>query len=174
MGETLGNLEWCERDGLDREGRDLDRDAAWTVGLSIPSLSILALLTLLFVFGGGPLGAGVGLPMLILIVSVAAVSLVRDLIGSSGPRQALSLPAGEDTRPAPSLPAGKERELLTALRDNNGGMTPVEAAIETSLTVREADRTLSELAGAGHLALEIRNGALFYSIPGRGDPGLGD
>jgi hypothetical protein len=39
--------------------------------------------------------------------------------------------------------------------------------METSLTVREADGMLSELAGGGHLAVESRDGALFYSLPGR-------
>ncbi len=33
-------------------------------------------------------------------------------------------------------------------------MTPAEAAMETSLTGREADGMLSELAGGGHLAVE--------------------
>jgi hypothetical protein len=44
--------------------------------------------------------------------------------------------------------------------------------METSLTVREADGMLSELAGSGHLAVEIRDGALFYSLPGRRSPEL--
>ena len=39
--------------------------------------------------------------------------------------------------------------------------------METSLTVREADGMLSELAGGGHLAVESRDGALFYALPGR-------
>ena len=64
-------------------------------------------------------------------------------------------------------PANKERELLSAIRDNGGSITPTEAAMETSLTVREADGMLSELAGGGHLAVESRDGALFYSLPGR-------
>ena len=69
-------------------------------------------------------------------------------------------------------PVSKERELLSAIRDNGGSITPAEAAMETSLTVREADRMLSELAGGGHLAVESRNGALFYSLPGRRSPEL--
>lgn len=44
-------------------------------------------------------------------------------------------------------PANKERELLSAIRENGGIITPAEAALETSLTVREADAMLSELAG---------------------------
>jgi len=42
--------------------------------------------------------------------------------------------------------------------------------METSLTVREADGILSGLAGGGHLAVESRNGALFYSLPDRSNP----
>ena len=71
---------------------------------------------------------------------------------------------------APKL--GKERELLSAIRDNGGSITPAEAALETSLTVREADKMLSELAGAGHLAVQSRDGALFYVLPGRRSPEL--
>ena len=67
-------------------------------------------------------------------------------------------------------PVDKERELLSAIRDNGGSITPAEAAMETSLTVREADAMLSELASGGHLAVESRNGALFYALPGRGGP----
>ena len=61
----------------------------------------------------------------------------------------------------------QERELLTAIRDNGGSITPAETAIETSLSVREADEMLSELASGGHLQLEGRDGALYYSLPGK-------
>ena len=173
MGDALGNLEWGEQGGLDREGRDLDRDAARTFGISSLGLFIAALLTLLFITIGGPLGVGIGLPILVLIVMIGAAVALRGLGGSSGLWQAASPPVGQGFWNALSPPVSKERELLTALRDC-GGMTPVEAAIETSLTVREADTMLSKLAGAGHLALESRNGALFYSLPGRSDPGFED
>lgn len=66
-------------------------------------------------------------------------------------------------------PASKERELLSAIRDNGDRITPAEAAMETSLTVREADAMLSELAAGGHLAVESKNGTLFYSLAGRND-----
>lgn len=64
-------------------------------------------------------------------------------------------------------PDNKERELLSAIRENGGSITPAEAAMETSLTVREADGMLSELAGGGHLTVESTDGALFYALPGR-------
>lgn len=69
-------------------------------------------------------------------------------------------------------PASKERELLSAIRNNGGSITPAEAAMETSLTVREADTMLSELASGGHVMVESRNNALFYSLPSRQDPAL--
>ena len=66
-----------------------------------------------------------------------------------------------------SQPVSRERELLSAIRDNNGAITPAEAAMETSLTVREADEMLSGLANEGHLRIEGRDGTLYYSLPGR-------
>jgi len=66
-----------------------------------------------------------------------------------------------------SPPANRERELLSAIRKIGGSITPAEAAMETSLTVREADRMLSELAGGGHLSVESAGGTLRYSLPSR-------
>ena len=71
-----------------------------------------------------------------------------------------------DTRSEPLAANARERELLEALQQK-GELTPAQAAMETSLTVREADGMLSELAGGGHLAVNSRDGALFYSLPGR-------
>ena len=95
--------------------------------------------------------AAAGLPFVI-----AAAALFG--IGLSGTR-------GQQRAVGP--PISKERELLSAIRDNGGSITPTEAAMETSLTVSEADSMLSELAGGGHLAVESSDGALFYSLPGR-------
>jgi hypothetical protein len=43
---------------------------------------------------------------------------------------------------------------------------------KTSLTVPEADGLLSEITGGRHLKVKIRNGAPFYSLPGRINPEL--
>jgi hypothetical protein len=75
-------------------------------------------------------------------------------------------------RRAVEPPVSKERELLSAIRENGGSITPAEAAMETSLTVREADGMLSELASGGHLAVQSRDGALYYMLPGRRSPEL--
>jgi len=70
---------------------------------------------------------------------------------------------GLPTGPASS----KERELLEALREH-GELTPARAAVETSLTVTEADKMLKELAEGGHLEVRVRGGGIFYSLWERG------
>ena len=56
----------------------------------------------------------------------------------------------QQRRKAVSPKVSKEREFLSAMRNNTGNITPAEAAMETSLTVNEADKMLSELATGGH------------------------
>ena len=80
--------------------------------------------------------------------------LVRGIAGLSEGRT--ELPAGDS----------RERELLEALR-KRGELTPAEAAMETSLSVAEADRMLRELAEGGHLQVRVRGGGLSYSLWGR-------
>ncbi len=65
----------------------------------------------------------------------------------------------------PEISAGntQERELLEALR-REGELTPAQAAMETSLSVAEADRMLKELAEGGHLDVRVRGGGLFYAL----------
>ena len=58
---------------------------------------------------------------------------------------------------------GKEREILEVLRDR-GELTPARAAMETSLTVAEADKMLKKLAEGGHLDVRVRGGGLFYAL----------
>jgi hypothetical protein len=70
-------------------------------------------------------------------------------------------------RRALPAPENKEKELLSAIRDNGGSITPAEAAMETSLTVREADAMLTDLANEGHLSVEGHDGVLSYAIPSR-------
>jgi hypothetical protein len=84
--------------------------------------------------------------------------LLRGIAGlSDGPKEPL---ASND----------KERELLGALREH-GELTPARAAMETSLTVAEADKMLKELAEGGHLDVRARGGGLFYALWGSGSEG---
>jgi capsular polysaccharide biosynthesis protein len=57
----------------------------------------------------------------------------------------------------------KEKELLRAL-GRRGKLTAVEAALETSLTVEEANRILFDLAARGHLEVTVEHGKLLYSF----------
>jgi hypothetical protein len=70
-------------------------------------------------------------------------------------------------RPAETGPSpGSEKQLLLAIQDA-GGITPVEAALGTSLTVDEAEEILTRFADRDHLVVESRDGALLYALPGR-------
>jgi len=73
--------------------------------------------------------------------------------------------AGAPAVPRPDPRAGriKEQELLEAL-DRRGKLTAVEAALETSLSVEEANRMLFELAARVHLEVTVEHGKLLYSF----------
>ena len=73
--------------------------------------------------------------------------------------------AGLSDDSAAKLPAAntRERELLEALQ-RRGELTPAQAAMETSLTVNEADKMLEDLAAKGHLDVRVRGGGLFYRL----------
>ena len=68
-----------------------------------------------------------------------------------------------ESSPGPSAANARERELLEALQ-RRGELTPAEAAMETSLTVNEADKMLKDLAAEGHLGVRVRGGGLFYGL----------
>jgi hypothetical protein len=53
-----------------------------------------------------------------------------------------------------------------AIRAADDGITPVEAALETSLTVDEAEEILNRFADRGHLVVHSRHAALLYTLPG--------
>jgi hypothetical protein len=71
--------------------------------------------------------------------------------------------AGLSEGPDKPAVARDERELLEALH-RRGELTPTQAAMETSLTVNEADHMLEDLAAKGHLDVRVRGGGLFYGL----------
>ena len=86
--------------------------------------------------------------------------------GGHGMAGYLSHPAGGARRAqlgAPGLEAAKEKELLEAL-GRRGALTVAGVALETSLSVEEADRMLSALATKGHLEVRAERGRLLYSL----------
>jgi capsular polysaccharide biosynthesis protein len=56
-----------------------------------------------------------------------------------------------------------EKKLLLAL-GRRGKLTAVEAALETSLSVEEANRMLFDLVAKGHLQLIVEHGRLYYAF----------
>ena len=62
-----------------------------------------------------------------------------------------------------------EKELLLAL-GRCGKLTAVEAALESLLSVEEAERMLQELAAKGHLEVSIEHGRLLYALWDREGP----
>jgi hypothetical protein len=76
-------------------------------------------------------------------------------------------PIGEAELPIDPSEAerSKEQELLEAL-GRRGKLTAVEAALESELSVEEANRILEELAFAGHLEVTVEDGKLLYSFWG--------
>ena len=65
-----------------------------------------------------------------------------------------ALPLGE---------VGKEKELLRAL-ERHGEITAARAALETSLSVAEAEEGLSRLANEGHVRVSASGGTLQYGL----------
>lgn len=57
----------------------------------------------------------------------------------------------------------KEKELLQAL-ERHGELTAVQAALETSLSVAEAEEMLSGLANEGHVRVSANGGRLAYAL----------
>jgi ATP/maltotriose-dependent transcriptional regulator MalT len=70
---------------------------------------------------------------------------------------------------AASLPTARDKEkaLLGALAER-GELTPVTAAMRTSLTADEAAEMLEQLAGKGYLRLRVEDGIQAYAL-GEGD-----
>jgi hypothetical protein len=81
--------------------------------------------------------------------------LVRGLAGLSAtpPERRIEHPSA----------GSRERELLEALREY-GELTPARAAMETSLSVAEADQILEDLAAGGHLEVRTRGVGLTYAL----------
>jgi hypothetical protein len=113
------------------------------------------------------LGVGFVIATILVIVTSGTATAGLPFVIAAAALFGIGLSGTRGQQRAVEPPISKERELLSAIRDNGGSITPAEATMETSLTVSEADSMLSELAGCGHLAVEGRDVALFYSLPGR-------
>jgi hypothetical protein len=70
---------------------------------------------------------------------------------------------GRQASAKPGEAAAKEKELLDLIRRKRG-VTVVEAALETSLSVEEADHILTTLAAKGHLEVRVDGARIVYSL----------
>ncbi len=90
-------------------------------------------------------------------------------LGGRAVRQGLDEAGLLHMGPASEAEGIKEKELLQAL-DQRGKPTAVEAALETSLSVEEAERMLQTLAAKGHLEVTVEHGRLLYALWERDAP----
>ena len=112
----------------------------------------------------------------VLAILMSARGDVATSIGHSAHQIARSVgrtASGTRGTPAGELmtEAAKEREVLEAL-GRLGELTAAGVALETSLTVEEAERVLSGLAAKGHLQVRVLGnpGGIFYSFWERDAP----
>ena len=100
-------------------------------------------------------------PFLFLLILAVPFFLAPTFVavarGLSGLSESLTRKGGTVTEES------KERELLEALA-RRGELSPALAALETSLTVAEANRMLSDLANSGHLEVRAQEGRLGYAL----------
>lgn len=62
-------------------------------------------------------------------------------------------------------PEQMEREVLQIARDRGGVVTPSLVALETSLSIAEAEQVLGDLASRGHAGIEVRaDGRIEYEF----------
>lgn len=129
-----------------------------------------AILTLFLLASAGYLG-GLFLALAVVCALVGGVSsLWLAVEGVQGLGASRQLPPPQTHRAIrSSRQRGKrsdepaERQLLEVI-ERNGEITPARAALQTSLTVDEAERLLSELAQRGHLDVRVEGSKLVYSL----------
>ena len=134
------------------------------VGLSA-SVGVMFLLTLALNGLGNAF-----IPFFAVVLVLAAATIVPPLWltwqGIRGLGESRELPPPPSHRAvgrSKSLERPAEKQLLEVI-ERNGEITPARAALQTSLTVDEAERLLSELAQRGHLDVRVEGSKLVYSL----------
>ncbi len=79
-----------------------------------------------------------------------------------GSASAIRTPA-DDPPALPTDGISKEKELLKVM-ERHGEITATRAALETSLSVAEAEERLTELANNGHVRVSANRGTLTYAM----------
>jgi ATP/maltotriose-dependent transcriptional regulator MalT len=120
------------------------------VGAAAWSIAMLVLAVVL-----APLMHG-GWVVLVLLAALAPLLIVIQFNRTAARR--------DEQPPALPDPAASETALLRLLEER-GTVTPVAAAMRTSLTVEEAAAKLDELAGKGYLKMVLEDGTIAYTLP---------
>ncbi len=115
----------------------------------------------------GPFGFIIGF-IGTLVASVSSIWLLKQGLGELKNTRALPPPhlnrsIRGSRHQAEGSEQNTERQLLEVI-ERNGEITPARAALQTSLTVDEAERLLSELAQKGHLDVRVEGSRLVYSL----------
>lgn len=135
--------------------------AAFVLGQTGDAPYYLPWLDALFFFGVA-FACGAATPTAVNLLRGRGLETRRELAPETGPPERAAGPAL--ARAAKGRGKGHaEQQLLEAI-ERHGGVTPARAALETSLSVVEADRMLGELAEKGHLEVRARDGKLVYSF----------
>ena len=144
------------------KGRSYAKVAVGLAGLSADLLLATALMNGAVL---DPLAVIVGL-VVIAVASMSSVWLLEQGFGelqSSRPlppsRQHRAIRGSRQESQAKSA----EKQLLEVI-DRNGEITPARAALQTSLTVEEAEQLLSDLAQRGHLDVRVEGNRLVYAL----------
>jgi hypothetical protein len=115
----------------------------------------------------GPFGLIIGF-IGTLVASVSSIWLLKQGLGELKNTRALPPPhlnrsIRGSRHQAEGSEQNTERQLLEVI-ERNEEITPARAALQTSLTVDEAERLLSELAQKGHLDVRVEGSRLVYSL----------
>ncbi|HZB97830.1 MAG TPA: hypothetical protein VE219_04450 [Candidatus Sulfotelmatobacter sp.] len=151
--------------GMKQEGREVaqarPRFGRFPLGL-VPVLIVLGFLALV---SSGPYFPFLPLvPLFFVFVFFVAPGIRRSAAGGVlDPRGVMGARPTQD---------GKEKELLRAL-ERYEAITAARTALETSLSVAEAERMLTELASGGHVEVRSWDGTLAYALraPDRSEAG---
>ena len=68
--------------------------------------------------------------------------------------------------PAAPTPASREKQIMRLARANNGRLTAMSVAVDTSFSLAEAEELLDSMTKAGHVRMEVGDdGTIHYEFP---------
>lgn len=102
------------------------------------------------------------IPLFPLVLFVFAMQMIGRTATWHGSQQTTRT-STDDPPALPPNKISKEKELLEAL-ERHEKITATRAALETSLSVAEAEEMFTELSNNGHLRVSAMDGTLVYAL----------